>query len=66
MVVIDDSELEKTIFSPVCTKCKHITNMAERKCAAFKSIPAEIWDGGNNHRKPFSGDNGIRFELVGK
>lgn len=33
-------------------------------CDAFpERIPGEIYVGGFDHRQPFEGDNGIRFEL---
>jgi len=34
-----------------------------RECEAFKDrIPDEIWSGELDHREPFQGDNGFRFE----
>ncbi|TDD61115.1 hypothetical protein [Actinomadura rubrisoli] len=33
-------------------------------CDAFpERVPGEIYVGGFDHRQPFEGDNGIRFEL---
>lgn len=32
------------------------------KCRAFPhKIPEKIWEGGYDHRKPYPGDNGVRF-----
>jgi hypothetical protein len=33
-----------------------------RMCHAFASIPSEIFDCLVDHRKPWPGDNGIRWE----
>ena len=53
---------EVTLYSPVCTYCKHATGF--RSCEAFGDgeIPLPIWDGENDHTAPYPGDNGIRFE----
>jgi len=60
---LDDNELEKVIYSPVCAICKHLTDATNKTCKAFpKEIPKTIWDGGNNHKKPYPNDNGISFE----
>ncbi len=52
-------------YSTVCAYCKHATGF--RQCSAFgeKPIPLAIWNGENDHRSPFPGDNGIRFEPAG-
>jgi hypothetical protein len=52
------------VYSPICTFCKHLKEQG-RTCKAFPekdSIPMEIWTGENDHKKPYSGDHGIRFE----
>jgi len=64
---IDDSHVTKSLFSDICTRCKHFnlkSAQTDKKiCAAFLSgIPSEIWTGKNNHTKPYKGDRGIRFE----
>jgi len=64
--ILDDSELTKIIYSPVCTFCKNLLVDSERKCKAFNLIPDTIWEGKNNHTKPYPGDNGIRFEPLEK
>lgn len=65
MYVLDDSKLEDVVFSPVCSHCVHLDSTREnrRRCDAYPDgIPAAIWDGKNDHARPFPGDNGIRFE----
>jgi hypothetical protein len=43
-----------------CRECKHFKRW---KCTAFLSgIPVEIAQDGHDHRQPYPGDNGIRFE----
>jgi hypothetical protein len=52
--------------SPVCAYCKNYIRNNSRQCKAFSneySIPKEIWEGKNDHSKPYPGDNGIRFAL---
>ena len=53
---------------PICLLCKHYREGQDwgdaNTCAAFPDgIPEEIELGGFDHRKPFEGDMGIRFEL---
>jgi hypothetical protein len=50
-----------------CRSCKHFYNNEEanrtgRFCASFEDAPSEITDGHFDHREPFPGDNGIRWE----
>lgn len=60
---IDDSELDKTVFSPFCIFCKLVISPLEHTCNAFPNgIPDEIWEGNFDHRKPYPGDHGILFE----
>jgi hypothetical protein len=69
---LDDTIMHKSFFSEVCSYCKHlyIKKINLKKlyggyCKAFPNgdgIPKEIWEGKNDHRKLFPGDNGIIFE----
>jgi hypothetical protein len=44
-----------------CEFCKHLGE--DWTCAAFpQEIPAAILHGEHDHRQPFPGDQGIRFE----
>jgi hypothetical protein len=63
---LDGEDHFKPIFSLVCTHCKHLdmeSAVAKKPvCKAFpKKIPDEIWQGKNDHTKPYPGDNGIQF-----
>lgn len=60
-MILDDSMFNEVVFSPVCSYCVHA--MGRRVCEAYPDgIPAAIWEGRNDHTKPFPGDHGIRFE----
>jgi len=47
-----------TLPAPICLSCKNLHKN--------KGIPQKIVDSEADHRKPFRGDNGIRFESVDK
>ena len=61
-----------TRIKPLCFYCKHeFSNkpgpcyVSTPQCDAFPDkIPDAIYDLGHDHRKPYPGDNGIRFEPV--
>lgn len=58
-----------TTRAPLCWDCKHFEGYDPDKdasvCAAFPDgIPRPIIDGEIEHREPFPGDRGIRFEPV--
>lgn len=45
-----------------CLRCKHFTPKYGFSCSAFDRIPNEIIDMDFDHRKPYPGDKGIRWE----
>ena len=60
--VLDES---RYLVSPTCSDCRHREFDRDSTCAAFPvGIPLEIWSGRRDHRSPFPGDNGIRFESM--
>lgn len=59
-----DKHATETLYSPVCTFCRHLRG--HRLCDAFgeAAIPLDIWEGHNLHRSPVKGDHGIQFESI--
>lgn len=53
-------------ISETCATCRHLRNDGiGRTCDAFPDgIPIIIWDGRNDHTKPFPGDHGIQFQRI--
>ena len=52
------------IRHPQCNKCKHLRRENRKAvCKAFPNgIPREIFLNEVDHKKPYKGDNGVRFE----
>ena len=58
----DDSLAYVSIGNGHCNQCSHVGEDG-LTCAAFAdAIPVEILVGRNQHRKPYPGDHGLRFE----
>jgi hypothetical protein len=52
---------------PQCSACFHLAMAPEHTCKAFpEGIPDEIWSNEVDHRKPFEGDNGVRWAPFAK
>jgi hypothetical protein len=55
-------EQDEPIFETlgICHSCAHRRGL--RSCDAFTEIPVEILVGDKDHRLPYPGDNGIRYQ----
>ncbi len=58
-----------TMSAPMCVFCRYYSRAATRSdrsaCAAFpQRIPADIFEEYADHRLPYPGDKGIRFEPI--
>lgn len=48
---------------PPCSTCKHRDPASPSRCRAFPNgIPTQILLAKHDHRRPFPGDRGIRYE----
>jgi hypothetical protein len=49
-----------------CSECVHFkpNKRGPLQCLAFKEIPHDIISGAHDHKKPYPGDNGVRFEKI--
>lgn len=48
---------------PQCFRCRHFIDDRRFTCGAFPDgIPDPILVGEHDHREPYKGDHGIRFE----
>lgn len=64
--VAKNVESEFDVSRPMCYGCRHLDQDSVRHtCSAFPGgIPAPIWFSQYDHREPFPGDHGIRFEPI--
>ena len=55
-------------LAPLCARCAHLDRRSSKPglvCAAYPDgIPEAILWGEHDHREPYPGDNGIRFEPI--
>lgn len=53
-----------TIPAPICVGCKHLRRGgAKMACTAFpEGIPREIIESEKDHRKPYPGDDHVRYD----
>lgn len=60
-VVVRPLHARVRFFSAQCGRCRHLVSLGS--CAAFPAgIPLAIAQSRHDHRQPFPGDGGIRFE----
>lgn len=69
MRIIDDRSVNYPIYGEQCVRCKNWSTERPADdigsmCKAFRRIPRGILEGTHDHRLPFPGDGGIRFEPI--
>jgi len=62
MGIDDRSIMQRSLYPRYCMLCKHFDDPAAWSCKAFDKIPKDIWEGEADHREPYEGDGGFRFE----
>lgn len=53
----------------LCHGCSHLQGTNEdgtARCSAFARIPAAVWAGRADHRRPVAGDRGVTFQALGE
>jgi hypothetical protein len=53
----------------LCHGCSHLQGTNEdgtARCSAFARVPAAIWAGRADHRRPVAGDRGVTFSALGE
>ena len=60
-----DLDERRLVMSPICHYCRHRSWDHRDSCSAFSDqIPLQIWNGEHDHRSPYPGDHGIRYERM--
>ena len=55
--------MNKKLIDPVCVSCIRAYGFPLRVCLSFPNgIPDDIWEGRNDHSRPYLGDNGILYK----
>jgi hypothetical protein len=62
--IVEQNVSSDGVILSQCSNCKNL-NRGTVTCKAFPSrIPDEILTNEHNHKKPYPGDNGVRFEKL--
>jgi len=57
---VEKKYIKDTFGEFQCDGCRHY--LGGPQCRAFERIPHDILDGTHDHRTPYPGDRGIRWE----